>query len=67
MQMSHITYSKFLNFLRDELSIPGESISVMERHWAKTSAHSPLPMVLWQYGLVTLDQLDRIYDWLETA
>ncbi|MBD1943946.1 DUF2949 domain-containing protein, partial [Coleofasciculus sp. FACHB-712] len=21
----------------------------------------------WQYGLVTLEQLDQIYDWLETA
>jgi Protein of unknown function (DUF2949) len=26
----------------------------------------PLPMVLWQYGLVTIEQLDRIYDWIET-
>jgi hypothetical protein len=26
-----------------------------------------LPMVLWQYGLVTLEQLDQIFDWLETA
>ncbi|MBE9076494.1 DUF2949 domain-containing protein [Romeria aff. gracilis LEGE 07310] len=27
----------------------------------------PLPMVLWQYGLVTISQLEQIYDWLETA
>jgi hypothetical protein len=26
-----------------------------------------LPMVLWQYGLVTLDQLDKIFDWLSEA
>jgi len=26
-----------------------------------------LPMLLWQYGLVTIEQLDRIFDWLETA
>jgi hypothetical protein len=26
-----------------------------------------VPMILWQYGLVTLEQLDRIFDWLETA
>lgn len=26
-----------------------------------------MPMVLWQYGLVTLDQLNQILDWLETA
>lgn len=64
--MTPITYSKFINFLREELSIPYESISVMERHRDVEAAHYPLPMLLWQYGLVTLDQLDRIYDWLET-
>ncbi|MCZ0902074.1 DUF2949 domain-containing protein, partial [Microcoleus sp. HI-ES] len=26
-----------------------------------------LPMVLWQYGLVTLEQLDKIFDWLSEA
>ncbi len=65
--MTQITYLKFINFLREELSIPGESISVIDRHWQKNSALSPLPMVLWQYGLVTLEQLDRIYDWLATT
>lgn len=65
--MTPITYSKFINFLRDDLSLPGESISVIERHRNNSSAHHPLPMVLWQYGLVTLEQLDRIYDWLETV
>lgn len=65
--MTQLTYLKFINFLRDELSIPGESISVMDRHWQKNSNASPLPMVLWQYGLVTLEQLDRIYDWLATV
>ncbi|AFY38060.1 hypothetical protein Lepto7376_1726 [[Leptolyngbya] sp. PCC 7376] len=64
--MTQITYLKFINFLREELSIPGESISVMDRHWQKNSSLSPLPMVLWQYGLVTLEQLDLIYDWLAT-
>lgn len=65
--MTQITYLKFTNFLRKELSIPGESISVIDRHWQKNSSLSPLPMVLWQYGLVTLEQLDRIYDWLATT
>lgn len=26
---------------------------------------SPLPMILWQHGLVTIEQLDRIYDWMD--
>jgi Protein of unknown function (DUF2949) len=27
----------------------------------------PLPMILWQYGLVTIEQLNQIYDWLDKA
>ncbi|NJN72269.1 MAG: DUF2949 domain-containing protein [Limnothrix sp. RL_2_0] len=65
--MTQITYLKFISFLQEELSLPGESISVMDRHWQKNSMLSPLPMILWQYGLVTLEQLDRIYDWLATV
>ncbi|HAX79647.1 MAG TPA: hypothetical protein DCY88_28400 [Cyanobacteria bacterium UBA11372] len=26
-----------------------------------------LATILWQYGLVNLKQLDRMFDWLETA
>ncbi|MGB2926164.1 MAG: DUF2949 domain-containing protein [Limnothrix sp.] len=62
--MTQITYTKFISFLKEELALPGESISVMDRQWQKNSVLSPLPMILWQYGLVTLEQLDRIYDWL---
>ena len=65
--MTQITYLKFISFLQEELAIPGESISVMDRHWQKNSMLSPLSMIRWQYGLVTLEQLDRIYDWLATV
>ncbi|MHC5719238.1 MAG: DUF2949 domain-containing protein, partial [Nostoc sp.] len=26
--------------------------------------NGPLPMLLWQYGLVDLEQLGKIFDWL---
>lgn len=65
--MTQNTYLKFISFLQEELSLPGESISVMDRQWQKNSMLSPLPMILWQYGLVTLEQLDRIYDWMATV
>jgi len=26
-----------------------------------------LPMVLWQYGLITIEQLDQVFDWMEKA
>ncbi len=57
---------RFLQFLRDELAIPSDSLAVALR---SQDSHSldQLPMVLWQYGLVTLEQLDSMLEWLETA
>ncbi len=74
--MTPTTYSRFLRFLQEELSISPASIAFAEK--AQNSAPSlreatqypdpnPLSMTLWQYGLVTLEQLDKIFDWLETA
>lgn len=54
--------SKFLRFLRQDLAIPGPSLRLALE---QTESLSYLPMVLWQYGLITLPQLDCIFDWLE--
>ncbi len=62
---SSITHS-FLHFLRDELAIPADSLAVALRSQEGLSLNQ-LPMVLWQYGLVTLEQLDSMFEWLETA
>lgn len=56
---------KLINFLQEELKIPPNSLSLALRH-SEQSATS-LPMTLWQYGLVSLSQLEKIFDWLETA
>jgi Protein of unknown function (DUF2949) len=58
-------YKRFLQFLEDELALSAPSIAIALRHVEQDPG--PLPMILWQYGLVTLEQLDRIYDWLESA
>jgi Protein of unknown function (DUF2949) len=63
--MSPSTYSRFIRFLEEDLAISTASISVALRH--REQDPGPLPMILWQYGLVTIDQLEQIYDWLETA
>lgn len=57
--------ARLIRFLQDELMIPSDSIRMALRH--EEPIPSLLPMVLWQYGLVTLEQLDKIFDWLETA
>lgn len=57
--------TKLIQFLQDDLAIPSSSMSIA----LKQVEHNPgpLPMILWQYGLVTIEQLDRIYDWMEST
>lgn len=64
-KMTPSTYSRLINFLQDDLAISAASLSVALRRSEKDSG--PLPMILWQYGLITIEQLEKIYDWLETV
>jgi hypothetical protein len=63
--MAPTSYARFLHFLQEDLAISSSSMAIALRHLEQDPG--PLPMILWQYGLVTLEQLDKIYDWLETA
>jgi hypothetical protein len=56
-------YAKLIEFLKEELSLSTDSLAIVERSCEQNPG--PLPMILWKYGLVTLEELDRIYDWLE--
>lgn len=57
--------AQLIQFLREDLSIPADSISLALRQ-GEDAPHL-LPTILWQYGLVTIEQLDRIFDWIETT
>ena len=57
--------TKLIRCLQEELTLPTESIEFVLRQ--EESMPNLLPMVLWQYGLVTLEQLDQILSWLEAA
>lgn len=57
--------NRLLQFLEDELLLSNDSIDLALRHFDQDPG--PLPIILWQYGLITLDQLNSIYDWLETV
>lgn len=59
------TRAQLIQFLREELALSSSAIAIATRHEQHSS--NLLPMVLWQYGLITLEQLDQIFDWLETA
>ncbi len=57
--------NKLIRFLQEDLAISASAVAMALKKIEQNPG--PLPMILWQYGLVTIDQLDRIYDWIETA
>jgi hypothetical protein len=59
----NVTQSGLLQFLQEELAVSADGLAIAQRSVEQTQG--PLPMVLWQYGLITIEDLNRIYDWLE--
>jgi hypothetical protein len=57
--------NKLIRFLQEDLAISASAVAMALKKIEQNPG--PLPMILWQYGLVTIEQLDRIYDWMETA
>jgi Protein of unknown function (DUF2949) len=55
--------TNLIDFLHNELELKHEDIAVALRH--RELDNAPLPMLLWQYGLVSIEQLEQIFDWLE--
>jgi hypothetical protein len=57
--------NQLIEFLEQDLAIPADAIALGVRQ----SAMSPnlLPIILWQYGIVTTSQLDQIFAWLESS
>lgn len=55
--------SQLIRYLKEELAVSDESIDLARRHCEQE--RGTLPMVLWRYGFVSIDQLNQIFDWLE--
>ncbi len=55
--------AQFMHFLQDELAIPIAHLQLAARRTEQTPGL--IPIILWQYGLVSTTQLSRIFDWLE--
>ena len=52
-----------INFLQTDLALSSEAMNLLQRHPDFNEGN--LPMLLWQYGLINLHQLEGIFDWLE--
>lgn len=55
--------TQLIDFLQRDLAISSKAIAIALRHCEQDPG--PLPMILWQYGFVSLEQLEQIFDWLE--
>jgi hypothetical protein len=53
----------FIQYLRRDLGLSEAAIATVTRTQQLTVTE--LPIVLWNYGLISLKQLEHIFDWLE--
>lgn len=61
MENNYTSNGQLLDFLQEQLALPQPSIAMAVRLAQQNIG--PLPMLLWQYGLVSLEQLEQIFDW----
>jgi Protein of unknown function (DUF2949) len=61
--MSKHDIPQVVNFLHQKLNLSDDSVQLALKQ--SQSDYSNLPIILWQYGLVSLPELDRFYDWVE--
>lgn len=52
---------QLIRFLRKTQMVSADAIAIAVKHRRRDPG--PLPMILWQYGLISLNQLEQIIDW----
>jgi len=61
--MSSSLQQKFIQFLRNDLDVSNAELNVALRR--QDPLMGQLHMVLWQHGLISLNQLNSVFEWLE--
>jgi hypothetical protein len=56
---------RFLAYLQQNLGLSEAALAIATRQQQPTTTE--LPIVLWNYGLITLEQLGKIFDWMAEA
>ena len=54
---------RFLHYLKQDLGLSEAALALATRQQQPTTTE--LPIVLWNYGLITLEELGQIFDWME--
>jgi hypothetical protein len=60
--MTLVLITRLVSFVQAEFGVSTAEVSTALHHH---DGPNQLPMVLWQYGFITLSQLERLFDWLE--
>lgn len=61
--MNYSAQANLIQYLREELLIPADAIALAVRQQPTLS--SQLPIILWQFGFMSLHQLNQVFAWLE--
>lgn len=56
--------NRLVSFVQSEFGVSHDEVMTALRH---DDHAAQLPMILWQYGFISLKQLDLLFDWLERA
>ena len=60
--MDNYSYKKIIFFLVDEIGLNESSIELGLKLSIKNN--TPLPILLWNYGILTIEELDKFYTFL---
>lgn len=63
--MNYSAQARLIQYLREELLIPADAIALAIRKQHHLS--SQLPIIFWQFGFISLQQLNQIFEWLELS
>ncbi|HBU26368.1 MULTISPECIES: DUF2949 domain-containing protein [Synechococcus] len=55
--------SALVDYLRRDIGLSDDALALGVRQSVQEQA--PLPVTLWRFGLLSLGQLDQVYDWQE--
>ena len=54
--------SRLVQFLTEDLNVGSADLALAFKH---PEHQRNLPIILWQYGVLSAEQLARVFDWLE--
>jgi hypothetical protein len=64
LQAPSVNNSRLIHYLQQDLGITDAALALVSR---QQPSAIELPIVIWNHGLIDLEQLGFIFDWMESA